>query len=96
MNFYPCNRKIYVELIKETKETEPALVYTSARKELASSVSFGVIVEKAEDCKICATEGEVIAFHTHGLEEFTFKGEKFLVIDEVYVLGVFGDMPDED
>ena len=88
MHFGPRNRHLYVEVLKQEKESETQILLPDDYKPPTDAYVAARLVDWAPDCNGSYLEDDIIVVRENMIEEIKVGSEKFLVVLENHVVGV--------
>lgn len=102
-SFIPINKNLLieeVELIEEKENVEKDLIalpenYKSKNKNIKSHLKLYKVLEVAVDCSSnfrSSAKGKYVVADVSMVEQLTFLGKQYTIINEVYVRGMFLDV----
>lgn len=90
MSFYPCNRHLLVEKIDSDVEEAPsAVLLPEDYKPKNETYCAYRLVADSDNCGLDVELGDILIAEQSMVKEIEHKGQKYLLVQENYVLGVF-------
>ena len=80
------NRYMVVDLHEQEEQAEDTIVLLPDDYKVQDSIHAMGTVRESDSCSAEYSEGDVVVFPRHLLQEFVFKGETFYLVLESHIL----------
>ena len=92
MSFNPVNRHVWVEIVKDERESEQGdILLPEEYTQRKSPHTLCRVIRSARDCNLMLLEGDLIVVDTNMIQELNANSKIFSVVLENYIYGVLQD-----